>query len=632
MPRWNPISHLRRVLVAICVVATVWAAAVALTGGFFVRLGSIRVSSRGHLAATLTAVLSGLAVWVLSSRGGRGTLREEWAWWKRLLLAVSPAVMIVLVGIGLEVDQWAAGRPLWLDEEMIALNVRDRSLADLDGPLWLGQSAPFGWLVIQRAVMLTLGSGELALRLVPMLFGIATLVTALWIGRRWLNPVGAAVLVLLCSFGLWLSHYPLEVKHYSGDAFWGLLLPALAVWAIEAPDSTSRSRRTAIWWASASVGHWLANGALLVTPACAAFLFAALWRRDGRRAAQTFAQVGLVWFVSFGLHYHLSLRHTHNSQFLRSYWTAELPPASVGLADTARWLLDRLEPLAANPAGTGLWVSLWLLAVCGFVFSSRPLVGLVFAAVPLSAFAFAALSLVPLHQRFSLWIVPALYAGVALVVDRAVRLGGEAYGRRSWMRLAACTAVGLAAFYLCADIFARGREDLAHARPPEHKHNLDDRAAVPWLMRQRQPGDAVLTTRLGWPALWWYGGIAIDDVNRAAGRFSDGGVMYQMAHVGGEADCRRDQLADALRDHRRVLVYLGFRDVPDGFKDLLLLSLDRIGVMTTFSDFTELSFAAVIDLHGPSAEEITFPALTGRALGARGRLDGCVGVRLARRW
>jgi putative effector of murein hydrolase len=92
---------------------------------------------------------------------------------------------------------------------------------------------------VQRAVLLTLGSGEVALRLVPTLFGIATYITALWIARRWLTwPVGP-VFVLMCILGDALSHYRVEVKHYSGDAFWALLLPALAVWATEAPRRTS---------------------------------------------------------------------------------------------------------------------------------------------------------------------------------------------------------------------------------------------------------------------------------------------------------------------------------------------------------------------------------------------------------
>ena len=46
---------------------------------------------------------------------------------------------------------------MWVDEEMLGLNVRDRSFTALTGPLWLGQAAPLGWLALERASMLTIG-------------------------------------------------------------------------------------------------------------------------------------------------------------------------------------------------------------------------------------------------------------------------------------------------------------------------------------------------------------------------------------------------------------------------------------------------------------------------------------------
>jgi hypothetical protein len=63
----------------------------------------------------------------------------------------------------------------------------------------------------------------------------------------------------------------------------------------------------------------------------------------------------------------------------------------------------------------------------------------VLAGVSLSAFALAAV--VPLHERFSIWIVPALYAGVVLLVDRAVSLGSDAVARRRWTLLALAALV-----------------------------------------------------------------------------------------------------------------------------------------------------------------------------------------------
>ena len=80
-------------------------------------------------------------------------------------------------------------RPLWVDEEMLALNARDRSFRELAGGLWLGQAAPLGWLALERASMLTLGLSERAVRALPVFWGLLTLITAVWVGRRWLGSL-----------------------------------------------------------------------------------------------------------------------------------------------------------------------------------------------------------------------------------------------------------------------------------------------------------------------------------------------------------------------------------------------------------------------------------------------------------
>src|SRR6185436_3314879 len=218
--------------------------------------------------------------------------RQLWIQARPKIPAAMPVAFVIAAAV-LDFHQLFGAAPLWLDEEMIALNFRDRSFSELGGRLWLEQSAPYGWLVLQRAVLLTLGSSEVALRLLPTLFGIATYVTALMIARQWLTWPAGLIFIFMCIFGHSLSHYRVEVKHYTGDAFWALILPALAVWATEGATADARRRRVVIWWIAAAAGLWLANGALLVAPACALLVLAMALARDGVRAASRQATWGL---------------------------------------------------------------------------------------------------------------------------------------------------------------------------------------------------------------------------------------------------------------------------------------------------------------------------------------------------
>src|SRR6185295_15231219 len=86
-----------------------------------------------------------------------------------LLFAISAVAVVASVAV------WLAAPPFWLDEEMIALNIRDRGFTELAGALWLGQSAPLGWLIVQHSIVGLFGTGELVLRFVPLAFGLATI-------------------------------------------------------------------------------------------------------------------------------------------------------------------------------------------------------------------------------------------------------------------------------------------------------------------------------------------------------------------------------------------------------------------------------------------------------------------------
>lgn len=544
--------------------------------------------------------------------------RQGWRYY-----AFAPAVALAVFGAAVDIAQWLRAAPLWVDEEMIALNVRDRPFARLGGVLWLGQSAPWGWLVLQRAVLLLLGTSELALRLVPLIFGIGTLAAAAWIGHRWLSRTGAVVLVLICWIGQWMSHYRFELKHYSADVFWALLLPALAAWVVDAKDpSEARARqRLLIWWGAAAAGQFFSNGALLVTPACAVLLIVMIFRTHRLPGALRAALYGSTWILAFGLHYVISITYTHNNRYLRTYWAEAIPPENLGLPGTIGWLAGRLIPLADNPGATTLGLGLWLCALAGLLLAFNPRarrLAAMFATVPLSAAVLAGLGLVPLHERFSLWIVPALYVGVALLLDAGWRHSREAWRLRRPLRFLLAGIAGAAALAVSGDIVSTGRRNLELGAPSNSNHGLDDRSAVRWLMERRRPGDALLTTRLGWPAVWWYGGISL---GRPAprGRLPDGTGMYELAHHHPGPVC--GTMESLFADHRRALVYVGFPDMPDGFYELTLHQLEPFARVVEAREFADRSRVALLEQAGGPRDRRAQPLL-----------PGCVGFGVARRW
>ena len=89
--------------------------------------------------------------------------------------------------------QYVSHASLWIDEAALARNIIDRPVSALFFPLDYAQVAPPGFLLIQKAVVLTIGASEYALRLFPLLCGVAALLVFArlahylldaWAGRR----------------------------------------------------------------------------------------------------------------------------------------------------------------------------------------------------------------------------------------------------------------------------------------------------------------------------------------------------------------------------------------------------------------------------------------------------------------
>jgi hypothetical protein len=94
-------QRFRRVLWAVCLLAAVWAFAVALTGGFIIHLGDWRLSSRTPKNPLLLAVLCGLAARWLSPKDGDDEGLALWRWchahFPVLLVAAAAFELLVIL-------------------------------------------------------------------------------------------------------------------------------------------------------------------------------------------------------------------------------------------------------------------------------------------------------------------------------------------------------------------------------------------------------------------------------------------------------------------------------------------------------------------------------------------------------
>ena len=171
---------------------------------------------------------------------------------------------VIAVGIALRVTRYLANRSLWGDEGALALNIINKPVRDLLKPLDYLQGAPTGFLLAEKAVVELLGDDELALRLFPLACGILSLFLFAAVARRALEPIGAALALVLFATVEPLVYYSSEVKQYSVDvaATLVLLLGALTIdWR------TARPWQVGLTGIAAGVVVWFSHAALIVLPA-----------------------------------------------------------------------------------------------------------------------------------------------------------------------------------------------------------------------------------------------------------------------------------------------------------------------------------------------------------------------------
>ena len=335
-----------------------------------------------------------------------------------------PAALVVL-GTGLRLRQYLVRRSLWNDEAALALNVVNRGYGGLLEPLDIDQGAPLGFLWGQRTAVNLFGNNEFALRLIPLLSGVAALVLVAALARRLLSPLATAVAVLLTALLGPLVYYSAEAKQYSTDVAMTLLLLYATVRLLERPVTP---RRALAWGALGCACMVMSHPSVLVLAACslAAALVLAVRRQWGD--LRSLLAGGALWAAGLALLYLVSLRDLRENPSLEAFWQEGYAPQPLRVGSSLRWVADVVPGLVPNPVelSAPLVVLALFLVGAGVLLVRRLPVGLMVAAVAAAALAAGLIGAYPLKWRLALYLVPVVLVAVAAAADVVTRPRGAA--------------------------------------------------------------------------------------------------------------------------------------------------------------------------------------------------------------
>ena len=126
----------------------------------------------------------------------------------------------VMLGLLLRGYHYLRCPPVWQDEAALVVNVLQLSPGEMFGHLIHSEAAPPLFLVVERLAVDLLGDGVLALRLVPVLASMGSLLLVSATARRLLTPSASLLAVGLFAVSDRMLWHSCEAKSYSLDVFW----------------------------------------------------------------------------------------------------------------------------------------------------------------------------------------------------------------------------------------------------------------------------------------------------------------------------------------------------------------------------------------------------------------------------
>ena len=243
------------------------------------------------------------------------------------------------VGLGclLRVLEYLLNRSLWLDEAYLALNVLHRPWAALLQTLDNHQGAPIIFLLLEKSASLYLGSSEYALRLLPLIAGVLSMLLFYKLAGKAISGIAIPIALGLFAISPSLIYYSSELKQYSCDVAVAILLYFLA---IEGSDASWKPLKVVAFGLAGAIAIWISHPATFVLAGIGATLSIVLIAQKDWARLLRLCPAFLMWVVSLGACYAIALRKLAQDAVLLDYWKENfmpLPPRSV---TDFKWFVD----------------------------------------------------------------------------------------------------------------------------------------------------------------------------------------------------------------------------------------------------------------------------------------------------
>ena len=336
-------------------------------------------------------------------------------------------MLTLLAGAAVRIAVYLQNRSLFLDEANLARNVAERGFSGFFRPLDYEQFAPPFFLVWTKAHTQLLGNTEYALRLLPLLAGLAALYL-FWRLTEELIPAFPARLlaVWIFAFNVPLFRYATECKQYGTDVLAAVLFVFLALRQGKRPF---RWREAWVWGLLGLWGIGFSMPLAFVLAGAGLYWIALFYKKENPTALAPIGLSIVIWLLGFGVFFLTLLKPDADSAYLQHYhdpYFLPLLPTSAAEWRQAGDLLLQLIKSFSGPTVVALATgTTGLVTAWGYWLRRRKPEGLLWTVPLLACLAASGLHYYSLISRLVLFLMPLLLLtscfGWSLIWEKASR-------------------------------------------------------------------------------------------------------------------------------------------------------------------------------------------------------------------
>jgi hypothetical protein len=336
----------------------------------------------------------------------------------KFLTSHLPFYLLTCTGACLAIYQFIFNRSVWLDEASLSLCIINLDLPALLRPLPYNQVAPIGFLLIEKVCTYIFGSGEMAMRLFPLISFLCSLPFLYLLTRRITScKLTAWVVTTLFALNPSIIYFASEIKQYMTDVLVVIVMIYLTI------SINSINKKFWLWYGLYGVmAILLSNISVIVLSVCGIFILykEVISKKNLRPLSSLF-----IWAVFFGGYYLIFIYGHPTKAYMLKFWHTEFLPANPFDSSFWKFLANRgvliYRDLVGIP-GYGFYAMLLSLVGVTYAAFKKP-IALLFIIGPIVLhLILSAFHLYPFYTRLILYLLPLVLIAIGMGITAPFRL------------------------------------------------------------------------------------------------------------------------------------------------------------------------------------------------------------------